>query len=135
MTEKDPTETPEWTKEQAPAPEATLKHNHSGGDSVKIKHSDLLGGHKTFYTGVVASGGTATSLPTGWTSVRDDTGKYSVTHNLGTGDYSVLACAGPEEWVAIEVATKTTAKFSIWTLAVDSIAFINTSFNFILILY
>jgi len=44
------------------------------------------------YWGAVNSGGTAVSLPSGWTSSRTAAGQYTVTHNLNlsTTGYVVL---------------------------------------------
>lgn len=43
------------------------------------------------FAGVVASDGTGVILPTGWTSVQNGTGDYTITHNLGSGSYVVVA--------------------------------------------
>lgn len=40
------------------------------------------------YGGRVSSTGTATYLPSGWSSVRNSVGSYTVTHNLGTTSYA-----------------------------------------------
>lgn len=46
------------------------------------------------YGGVVGSTGTAgTPFPSGWTSVKNVTGDYTVTHNLGTANYVVVGSA------------------------------------------
>lgn len=42
------------------------------------------------FAGVVAANGTAVSLPSGWTSAKTNTGRYTVTHNLGTTSYAVV---------------------------------------------
>lgn len=41
------------------------------------------------YFGSVASDGTAVSLPVGWTSVKNGSGDYTVTHDLGTNNVGV----------------------------------------------
>lgn len=43
------------------------------------------------YGGSVFTGGTSAGLPTGWTSVKAASGQYTVTHNLGTSSYAVVA--------------------------------------------
>lgn len=45
------------------------------------------------YAGYVNLDGTAGNLPAGWTSSRTGTGQYTITHNLGTANYSALAMA------------------------------------------
>lgn len=51
---------------------------------------DVAGG-SSVYAGAVDSGGTAINLPTGWTSTRTGAGQFTVTHNLGTSNYSAPA--------------------------------------------
>ena len=43
------------------------------------------------YAGYVNSDGTAGHLPSGWSSSTTGTGQYTVTHNLGTANYSAIA--------------------------------------------
>lgn len=132
---EDSTETPEWTKEKEPAPEATLKHNHSGGDSVKIKYSDLIGGPGMIYTGAVTAAGASDNLPDGWSSVRDDTGKYTITHNLNNASYNVVAFPTADEWPILRLQTKVANNFSIWSLGADTLDYVSVPFNFIVVLY
>ena len=62
----------------------------------KDKHYFIPTGLRSIFSGSVASNGTATSLPTGWTSTKDSTGVYTVTHNLGSASYAVVVTAvGP----------------------------------------
>jgi len=42
------------------------------------------------YAGVVNADGTAARLPVGWSSARNSTGNYTVTHNLGDSIYVVV---------------------------------------------
>lgn len=45
------------------------------------------------FGGYVNGDGTAASLPVGWSSAKTGTGAYTVTHNLGTTNYTVVAVA------------------------------------------
>ncbi len=61
-------------------------HQHLDYDKTKKLITPVYGGQ-------VASDGSAVSLPIGWTSARNSTGRYTITHNLGTTAYAVVACA------------------------------------------
>jgi len=45
------------------------------------------------YSGRVAAAGTAIKLPSGWSSSKITTGKYTLTHNLGTVNYTFVGNA------------------------------------------
>ena len=45
------------------------------------------------YHGRVDTSGSADRLPSGWTSTKDAVGEYTVTHNLGTSNYTVIPTA------------------------------------------
>jgi hypothetical protein len=49
-----------------------------------------VGASSSSYIGRVDSAGVAVSLPAGWTSARNGTGDYTITHNLGSAAYIVL---------------------------------------------
>lgn len=56
---------------------------NSSGTGISFIHQS------TVYGGVVLSGGTAgTPFPTGWTVAHTGTGDYTITHNLGTTNYT-----------------------------------------------
>lgn len=67
------------------------------------------------FGGQVASDGTATALPTGWTSSKPGTGQYTVTHNLGTTSYGVAALAIDANWRTINCSAITANSFSVIT--------------------
>ena len=74
------------------------QHRHTGTDSPKVSYLDLTNVPaptipQTYYTGVVTSNAAGTPFPTGWTVVNGSTGEYTITHNLGTTDYTVSALA------------------------------------------
>ena len=50
-------------------------------------------GSGSSYGGNIESNGTAVSLPTGWSSVVSGGHVYTITHNLGTTSYTVVANA------------------------------------------
>lgn len=52
-----------------------------------VFNNRIIGG---IYPGLVASGGTATFLPTGWTVVRNSAGYYTITHGFSNTNYVVL---------------------------------------------
>lgn len=73
----------------------------TGSDSPQVDYNNLLNKPASaavpIYSGMVVSGGTAGSFfPSGWTVTDDGTGHYTVTHNLGTTSYSVVANAVAE---------------------------------------
>lgn len=76
---------------------AIPNHLHDNIGSPKISYKNLTNiPSETSFGGSVASSGTATFLPKGWTSVRNATGDYTITHNLKLTNYSVTTNAiGP----------------------------------------
>ena len=50
-----------------------------------------VGASSATYAGYVNDDGTAGSLPAGWSSTKTGTGAYTVTHNLGSTNYIVVA--------------------------------------------
>jgi hypothetical protein len=82
-------------KLQPAAIDTTLEYDFDIVDATKLK----VGGNEEIseianitkmYAGQVASAGTAIDLPSGWSSSRPSTGNYTVTHNLGTTNYSII---------------------------------------------
>ena len=65
--------------------------------SIEINPTNFLilpygsAGSSGSYPGTVTSNAAGTPFPTGWTVVNGSTGEYTITHNLGTTDYSVSA--------------------------------------------
>lgn len=76
-----------------------------------LSMGDTLSG---IYVGYVQFDGTAVRLPSGWTSVKNSTGSYTVTHNLGTTNYVVILTGAAINTVAT-VETRTTIDFSYLT--------------------
>lgn len=61
------------------------KHIHNDIDSPTIYQPTLI------YTGKIAYNGSTILLPRGWTATQVDVAGYSVTHNLNTLLYTVIA--------------------------------------------
>lgn len=71
-------------------------HTHNGIDSPLIKSSSSSSTTTaSSYGGRVNADGTAGLLPSGWTSAKVGTGKYTITHHLNTSNYSVVCGGGP----------------------------------------
>lgn len=58
-------------------------------DALQLVNKKYVDAHKG-YAGRVADTGAAILLPKGWSSVQNGTGDYTVTHNLGNTNYSVV---------------------------------------------
>ena len=83
------------------------------------------------YFGKVAANGTALKLPAGWSSTRTALGKYTITHNLGSTDYIVVALVVTRGvWLASENANT----FVIYCIS-NANVYADEIFNFILIEY
>lgn len=60
-------------------------------NAARLKHSIFIGdGATQIFSGEVDGAGTAVSLPSGWSSVRNALGDFTITHNLGTVNYSFV---------------------------------------------
>lgn len=73
-------------------------HTHNGIDSPLIK-SNSLG--SVVYGGLATTAGTATSLPAGWSIAGGVAGQCTITHNLGTTAYAVVATVLPQNTITI----------------------------------
>lgn len=91
----------------------------------------LGGGGSTVYAGASTSGGTGT-LPTNW-SISKSTGVYTITHNLGTANYSVAVALDDGSTGVITVAYNTNT-FVVRTFNMSS-SLEDRAFHFILTLY
>ena len=111
-----------------------LKHNHSGGDSVRIKYSDLSGTPTgaTIFSGSVALNGTALNLPTGWTSAHNSDGYYTITHNLGYATYNLVITIN-DDFNLPKIFTKAAATFEVKIVNPTAAAFIDSAFDFVLV--
>ncbi len=67
------------------------------------------GASSGIYPGRLASGGSATRLPAGWSSAATSTGNYRVTHNLGTTNYAAVATAHVFAGYVVSVKARATS--------------------------
>jgi hypothetical protein len=100
-------------------------------DNEAYYYSELV----AIYSGRVAAAGTAIKLPSGWSSSKLTTGKYRVTHNLGTANYTVVGASVNKFW-ALTVAQGTNY-FDCQVMGHDNadglMKFYDEQFHFILI--
>lgn len=85
--------------------------------------------------GEINGGGTAVFLPTGWTSVGNAAGLVTVTHNLGTSNYGVIATAaatGFDRDFVCNISNRSNNSFQVETILSGSDTYAN--FFFVLIL-
>ena len=115
---------------------AVPQHKHTGAsDGSQISYSSLKGVPQ-IYAGYLSSG-VAVFLPAGWTSVKNGAGNYTVTHNLGTTRYAVVATSvngDPADFGTFPIfITVTATNFRLNTLAATgNLRSIDTDANFIL---
>ena len=96
-----------------------------GGDVVKVNSSEtaLEFGAVTIplvYGGVIAANGTATVISTGWTSSTFGAGEYTITHNLGTTNYSVVVSPLTDSGVGYSMAIYAYDATTVTVFAYDS---------------
>lgn len=84
------------------------------------------------YGGYVAGNGTATSLPAGWSSAKTGTGAYTVTHNLGSANYIVVATAAGAVFGVCSIYALNADDFDLSIVSMAAAAQ-DTDFTFILI--
>lgn len=114
-------------------------HKHTGNDSPKISYNsltDLPTSSQTSYGGYIEANGTVGGgfpLPTGWTSVKNSTGDYTITHNLNTGDYVVTAiCANGGAVIAVGPSGRTANSVTFVTYTLTGVQ-VDQPFMFILL--
>lgn len=77
-------------KERVDSLESAMQlHRHYGSDGTQ----QLAMGSPTYGGQVNSDGTVGTFFPTGWTSTKNSTGKYTVTHTLGTANFALVANA------------------------------------------
>lgn len=103
-----------------------VNHRHNLIDGTK----SLPGA--TAYAGYL-NNGTAVLLPTGWTSGKNGTGDYTVTHNLGTTNYAVAVTAvANADYLCMLKSSPSTNSFTIVVTRADGGANVDVDLNFIL---
>jgi hypothetical protein len=87
------------------------------------------------YSGRVVNNGTPIKLPSGWSSTKTETGKYKVTHNFGSGNYTVIITPLGEKFAAWN--SKIANSFDVYMYSYDPISqdIVNSdgTFDFIVI--
>lgn len=112
--------------------------NEIAASAVTPTQTDFLenGNIDFMYGGLVASTGTATELPSGWSSAKNSTGNYTITHSLGNGNYFVIAAVydsglGTEQVI---ISGKTNNDFDILTTNAGGTS-VDAQFSFMLVRY
>ena len=81
--------------------------------------------------GAVAADGSALKLPRAWASVKSSTGVYTITHNLGTTDYGVVATADTVNSNHVERIIRGTNVFTV-VVSSPSNVLTDDAFSFVL---
>lgn len=103
-------------------------HKHLGSDlTQKITTGS------TAYSGLVTSAGAAsTPFPTGWTVIKNSTGNYTVTHNLGNTNYGVCVTVSDGVVNFLITNNRTSTTFDVLTYN-SSFSSNDRSFYFIVV--
>lgn len=118
----------------------TNSANHTGTTTVDVNTDSLtvngsaitvMENMTKMYSGQVSSTGTWVSQPASW-SVSHTSAVYTVTHNLGTSDYTVVATVDGFNHKAVRTG-KTTNSFEITTADSSNNIGVSRAFDFILI--
>jgi hypothetical protein len=107
-----------------------IAYNTDGSTGWALAGAGGSGNVSNVYAGSVVSNAAAAYFPTGWSFSRTGAGIYTITHNLGTTNYSVNIT--PIGIVADFAAayTKTTTQFSV-VIANSSTVPVDSNFDFI----
>jgi len=96
----------------------------------------LARGNLGFYDGRVSAAGTGSGLPSGWSAVKTTTGTYTITHNLGTTNYTVTALregvATTTTGMVTNISSRLTNTFQVRTA--NNATLTDANINFILAL-
>ncbi len=103
-------------------------HTHNGVDSFLITTSSTPA-YSIAYPGIVGSGGTSVLLPTGWTSAKQATGDYLITHNLGTTDYAVSSIIWNSSQATVFIADQQANTLNLY-IKTTADAFADHQFSF-----
>jgi len=95
------------------------------------RYYDMQGEEQMTFAGRVAAAGTSVRLPTGWSSVKNSTGDYTVTHNLGTGNYTITCemLGNTGEWYVYSLAANS---FGIRTYNLNTTTLTDKQWMFIM---
>lgn len=112
---------------------AVQHHTHNSVDSPKISYTNLTNTPQTTFAGSINTSGSASFLPSGWSSVRTGTGVYKITHNLGTSNYAVAATSLGQINVIYYIDPPTPVSFTINSTSSLGITPLSNAFLFVLI--
>ena len=108
---------------------------HHAALAVTPAKTSFFDGDNIFY-GVITSAGAATEVPSGWSSAKTATGKYTITHNLGDTGYMVMLTAIHK---FPTLGTKNANTFTLHTFGHDNVSsdmlWYDAAFDFIVIRY
>lgn len=107
-------------------------HKHTGTD--RTQKLEAATGAEV-YGGTVAANGTEVALPTGWSSAKNATGSYTVTHNLGHTDYAVTVSPASNSLRVAQIGSghPEADEFDVFTFKTDTLAQEDLRFTFILV--
>ena len=88
-------------------------HTHNGVDSPKIITANSS---STTYAGLVNADGTAGSpFPVGWSISKTISGRYDISHTLGTANYSVTVTVSGQNKITIpNISSRTGSVFEVY---------------------
>lgn len=106
-------------------------------DALQLVNKKYVDSKSSGYPGHANTAGTSTFLPTGWSISGGVTGQSTITHNLGTSNYAVVASVLPQNTITIvNIDNAGNNSFLVKTLnqtGATSWSATNTDFFFILI--
>jgi hypothetical protein len=107
---------------------------------IQTQINTLSGRNLTYGARITAGTPPSINGPTGWTVTRTDTGKYTVTHGLGTASYGVSGAvymdASPNtKLIQIGAINSNSVSFRIVSDISGSLAYVDQPFTFVLSLY
>ena len=115
-------------------------HAHTGTDSQKIDYNNLLNKPASVaptlssYGGSVVSNTAGTPFPAGWSIAHASGGRYTITHTLGTVNFSVTAIVHGLNITIPTLTSKSSSAFAITTYnqtSATSWSGTDTDFDFI----
>lgn len=106
----------------------------NGATGLVMTFTNLLNTLGPLYAGKVGVTGGLTGGPAGWTATNPSTGRYVVTHNLGSGDYMLLGQGVSVAGITTVIWGRFTTTFEIRTYD-DTGTLTQSAFDFMLMTY
>lgn len=105
-------------------------HTHNGVDSSLVSYADVLNAPQLYGGSVLSTGVAGSFFPSTWSVAHTATGRYTITHNLGTTSYSIVANNQSTTYVCSIVSlSANTVEIDIY----NSTTLTDSAFNFILL--